>query len=301
MYTFFYVQILFYLLYFRFLVWSIGILQKVGPPAKVQPSAVIHFFSLNRFTLIIQLNDRKHLRRIILRKFILFMQRKIDFSIGEYYHIYNRGTDKRVIFLENRDYQRFKILLYLCNCAEPVDICNHLRTGRTFNGLLKTKRGDTLVDIGTYCLMPNHFHILVREKVEGGITKFAVKLLTAYSMYFNKKNNRRGTLFESNFKAKHVDSDEYLKYLFAYIHLNPVKLIDPEWKENGISDRRNAKKYLSDYSFSSYPDYQEVPRLESKIINREVFPKYFDSKKDFNAFIDEWLTLAKILQKVGPS
>ena len=229
------------------------------------------------------------------------MRRKIDFSIGEYYHLYSRGTDKRAIFLEQKDYQRFKTLLYICNNKNPVDLCKHFRGGKTFAGLLKTERENTLVDIGVYCLMPNHFHILVKEKVEGGITKFTGKLLTAYSMYFNRKNSRTGTLFESKFKAKHVDSDEYLKYLFAYIHLNPIKLIDSKWRENGISNRKNAKKYLTEYYFSSYLDYQDVVRLEAKIINREVFPEYFVIKKDFNIFIDEWLLLSKVLTKAGPS
>ena len=229
------------------------------------------------------------------------MQRRIDFSIGEYYHIYSRGTDKRAIFLEHKDYQRFKILLYICNNINPVDMCKDFQRGRTFAGFFKIKREDTLVDIGIYCLMPNHFHLLIREKVEGGITKFAMKLLTAYSMYFNRKNNRKGALFESRFKAKHVDSDNYLKYIFAYIHLNPVKLIDPKWKENGISNRRNAKQHLEKYNFSSYLDYKDVERLEGKIINREVFPEYFDNKKDFDFFIDEWLSLSEILEEASSS
>jgi len=229
------------------------------------------------------------------------MQRKIDFSVGEYYHIYSRGTDKRSIFLEQNDYQRFKILLYACNSIKPVDMSKYFRGGRKFSEIFK-KKGDTnLVDIGVYCLMPNHFHILVKEKIEGGITKFVVKLLTAYSMYFNKKNDRTGTLFESKFKAKHVNTDEYLKYLFAYIHLNPVKIIDSSWKENGIKDRENTKNYLNKYSFSSYLDYQGINRPESKIINSEVFPEYFIKEKDFNIFINEWLYLSKeVMAKVGP-
>ena len=226
------------------------------------------------------------------------MQRKIDFSVGEYYHVYSRGTDKRTIFLEQKDYQRFKVLLYICNNIDPVDMCKYFQGGSTLTGLFKTKRGETLVDIGVYCLMPNHFHVLIKEKIEGGITKFLMKLLTAYSMYFNKKNSRTGTLFESKFKAKHIDSDEYLKYLFAYIHLNPIKLVDPKWKENGINDRENAKKYLAEYAFSSYLDYQNIERLETKIINREAFPEYFTPKEDFNVFIDEWLMLSKELEKI---
>lgn len=229
------------------------------------------------------------------------MQRKIDFSVEEYYHIYSRGTDKRSVFMNQCDYQRFKALLYICNSIEPVDINKHFREGKTFIGLFETQQKDTLVDIGVYCLMPNHFHLLVREKKEGGITKFMQKLLTAYSMYFNKKNSRTGALFESKFKAKHVDSDRYLKYLFSYIHLNPVKLIDSKWKENGILDRVGAQQYLEKYTFSSYLDYrEEILRFQAKIINRKVFPDYFNTAKDFNHFINEWLLL-KEFTKVGPS
>lgn len=222
------------------------------------------------------------------------MIRNINFSIGEYYHLYSRGTDKRVIFMEHHDYQRFKALLYVCNSTNSVDIAKHFRAGRTFEELFDIERDDTLVDIGAYCLMPNHIHLLVREKVEGGITKFMHKLLTAYSMYFNKKNSRTGSLFESKFKAKHIDTDEYLKYLFSYHHLNPVKLIEPKWKESGIADRETAKQHLADYTYSSYLDYQGEVRPESKILNREVFPEYFTTVEDFGVFIDEWLSFADV-------
>lgn len=218
------------------------------------------------------------------------MRRKIDFSIDEYYHIYNRGTDKRTIFMDEHDYKRFKALLYVCNSTKAVDIKLHFQEGRTFKEIFDVERGDTLVDVGVYCTMTNHFHILIREKIDGGIVKFMSKLAIAYSMYFNKKHKRTGGLFEGPFKAKHVDSDEYLKYIFAYIHLNPVKIIDSEWKENGIRDRAAAEDYLAHYEHSSYPDYQGVNRMENKIINREACPEYFEKPEDFNHFIEDWLS-----------
>ena len=218
------------------------------------------------------------------------MQRNLDLSIGEYYHIYNRGTDKRTIFMEPHDYNRFTALLYVCNSTEPVDISRHFREGNSFIKLFEIEREETLVDIIAYCLIPNHFHLLIRERSEGGIQKFMMKLSTGYSMYFNKKNERTGALFESRFKARHIDSDEYLKYLLAYIHLNPVKLIDPKWKENGIQNRLATQDYLMDYEYSSYLEYQGVVRTETKILNREASPEYFLTIKDFNKFIDEWLT-----------
>lgn len=220
------------------------------------------------------------------------MQRTIDFSIGEYYHIYNRGNDKRVIFMEPYDYQRFMALLYACNSTDPVNISDHLQKGLTFSEIFDLDRESTLVEIGAYCLMPNHFHLLIREKSENGISKFMQKLTTGYSMYFNKKNSRTGALFETKFKAKHIRNDKYLNYLFAYIHLNPVKIIDPQWKQNGISNRIVAKEYLFKYLYSSYQEYLGVLRKEWKILNRPAFPEYFTDPQDFEGFIEFWINFA---------
>lgn len=213
------------------------------------------------------------------------MERKFRFAQGEYYHIYNRGNNKSKIFLSaDADQKRFQKLLYVCNGQNPV-------VYKTIQGrpLGKIERGETLVDIGAYCLMPNHFHILIREKTEGGIAKFMGKLATGYSMYFNKKNTRTGALFEGKFKAKYVDSDEYLKYLFAYIHLNPVKITDPKWKDDGIVDRTGAKQFLDAYLYSSYIDYAVGPRIEALILEKSAFPDYFSNIVEFSKFVDEWL------------
>ena len=155
------------------------------------------------------------------------MQRKFKFAPGEYYHIYSRGVDKRNIFLEDLDKDRFIKLIYACNSEKPVVFKTIQRLP-----LEEIDRGETIVDTGAYCLMPNHFHFLMREKKESGISAFLEKILTAYSKYFNKKYNRTGRLFESNFKAQHANDDNYLKYLFAYIHLNPVKNIEPKLEDN---------------------------------------------------------------------
>jgi len=222
------------------------------------------------------------------------MQRKISFAPGEYYHVYNRGADKRLIFIELHDYRRFIALLYFCNNTSPVDINEHFREGKEFLDIFSVTKVDTLVDIGAYCLMPNHFHLLLREKIDGGITKFMSKLSTAYSMYFNKKNDRTGVLFEGRFKATHADTDEYLKYLFSYIHLNPVKIIDPTWKENGINGPTPPKHYLFAYAYSSYQDYTQSNRKESSVLNKDAFPQYFSSFRDFEQHIYEWLTFKDI-------
>ncbi len=212
------------------------------------------------------------------------MKRGFDFSVGEFYHLYNRGNNKSDIFLDDGDRRRFTRLLFLCNSTKPV-IYKTVQ-GRSLDYINVEEK---LVDIGAYCLMPNHFHILVYEKNEDGITNFLRKLSTAYSMFFNKKHERTGSLFENRFKAKHIDTDEYLKYLFSYIHLNPIKFIDNKWKENGIRDRYEAKKYLREYISSSYLDYMGVKREENVILNYDSFPDYFNDKIDFDDFIDEWL------------
>lgn len=218
------------------------------------------------------------------------MRRNFEFSIDEFYHVYNRGTDKRIIFIDSNDHNRFILLLHLCNSRQKVDISNLIREGRTFTDLINIDPGERLVDVGAYCLMPNHFHLLLKEKNPDGISLFMKKLLTAYSMYFNKKHDRSGSLFEGKFKAKHADTDEYLKYLFAYIHLNPVKIIDHEWKENGIKNRETARAYLDGYRYSSYVDYMGKDRLEGRILGRDSFPRYFSDQKDFNAYVEDWLS-----------
>jgi len=160
------------------------------------------------------------------------MSRRINFDIGEYYHVYNRGTDKRDIFVDDYDRDRFIFMLYALNTPASVEIRNLLEENISGGPTsVWHKRDETIVDIGAWCLMPNHFHILLHENIEGGVSKFMQKLMTAYTMYFNARNSRSGHLFQGRFKAEHVSSDPYLEYLFAYIHLNPIKIIDPKWKD----------------------------------------------------------------------
>ena len=217
------------------------------------------------------------------------MGRKIEISIDEFYHGYNRGSEKREIFTCPADYERFLALLYLANSKEPFsfrDIARGLASGR---GLFDYDRGETLVDIGVHCLMPNHFHLLLHEKEEGGISKFMLKICTGYSMYFNKKYEHSGSLFQGPFKAEHLGDDNYLKYLYAYNHLNPVKLIDCDWKEKGINNLAKTKTFLSNYKYSSYLDYLGEPRIQNKILNLGGFPNYFSNKASFIKEIFEWI------------
>lgn len=215
------------------------------------------------------------------------MARTFSFAPEEFYHIYNRGTEKRNIFTFRSDRDRFLMLLYLANQDSPVDL---KLQGSTLLEIVEHRTSGPLVDIAAYCLMPNHFHLLIREVEEGGVSKFMQKITTGYTMYFNKKHDRNGSLFQGRFKATHVTDDRYLRYLISYIHLNPIKLIEPKWKEIGIVDQTRAEQYLETYPQSSYLDYLGKNRPEGIILKRDALPEYFSSGADFKTFVTEWLT-----------
>lgn len=215
------------------------------------------------------------------------MSRNINFAPGEYYHIYNRGTDKRKIFLKKYDYDRFLALLYLANSNEHIDL---KRQGSTLSEASSINKGKKLVEICAYCLMPNHFHLIVKEVDDNGISRFMQKLTTAYTMYFNKANNRSGSLFQGRFKAQHANEDNYLSYLISYIHLNPITLTDKSWKEKGIQDSKWAETFLDNYKYSSYLDYsRDQDRLESKILSKSSLPQYNELPRDYVSSVREWL------------
>lgn len=210
--------------------------------------------------------------------------RKVSFAFGEYYHIYNRGNSKQKIFQDKNDYLHFMFLLSILNTDKNVELRNIKK-----DNLLNIKKVQPIVSIGAYVLMPNHFHILITEKIDGGVSKFMQKLSTAYVMYYNKKHTRTGSLFEGKFKSEHLHTDNYLKYIFSYIHLNPIKLIQKDWKEKGISDKNRALEFLKTYNFSSYFEYIGVNRKEVSIINIKDFPDYFTNTSSFSKEILTWL------------
>ncbi len=216
-------------------------------------------------------------------------QRACTFAPGEYYHIYNRGNSKQTIFKSKMDYARFIALLYGTNTSDHFNFYNDEKLRDVFAYM----QIDPPVAIGAYCLMPNHFHILVTPLRENGVPEFMKKLSTAYVMYFNLKYKRTGGLFEGRYKAEHLSNDKYLKYVFSYIHLNPVKLFQKDWHEVGIHDQKSTLKFLSTYSFSSYIDFTEHTRKESKILSLKNFPLYFPTKERFFKEIQTWLNYGK--------
>ncbi len=202
------------------------------------------------------------------------MERKIKFVENEYYHLFSRGVEKRRIFLNKKDYDRFQALLYILNQKDHFHVSNFFKNKQnSARDLYDQERSEPLVSILSYSLMANHFHIVAMEIVENGISTFMMRLLTAYSMYFNIKNERSGPLFVRPFRSEHVDNDSYFLYIFDYVHVNCLDIYEEGWKEKGIKNKKDAQSFLENYRFSSYPDFCGLQnRLESKILDFDNMP-----------------------------
>lgn len=223
--------------------------------------------------------------------------RKHPLVDGEYYHIYNRGNSKQKIFRDKSDYEHFIKCLFVCNTRKNFKFRDDIVDAKI--DAFEFNREKTLVSIGAWVLMPNHFHIYLTAKPQNShksdmwdknrISEFMRKLSTAYSKYFNLKYGRTGGLFEGRFKSTIISNDTQAKYLFSYIHLNPVKLIDSKWKENGIKNKKITLEFLGNYKWSSYPDHRNINRKEGMILQISDFPKYFTNVLDFDKEILDWI------------
>lgn len=215
--------------------------------------------------------------------------RKTIFANNEYYHIYNRGVDKRKIFLDRNDYIRFIHDLYEFNDENPAIQYSRLPkdVGDSVSNVEKKPR-KKLVEIICFCQMPNHFHLILRQLTTNGITKFMHKLGTGYTNAFNLKTERSGALFQGTFKSVHIENETYLTHLSRYVHLNPVELNEPEWKKEGIKNWKIVNQFLEEYRWSSYPDYIDKNNFPS-ITNRKLLLDIFDNEKEYRKFIKEWL------------
>ncbi|MCE9585582.1 transposase [Candidatus Nomurabacteria bacterium] len=209
------------------------------------------------------------------------MKRRDKFITGKYYWIYNSGLNKQPIFNTDSDYHRFMILLYLVNSKNKSfrldDLINKQK--KSTEEIFTIDKGDKLVSIGAWCVMPNYFNLFIKQETDGGISKFMKKLCTGYSMYFNIKEKRKGPLFDGLFKSKMLDEKnaEEMKKLFAYIHLNLLDMKFSDW-ENEIKKSSNEMvKFIESYPYSSYLDYDDKNRPEKKIISPENFPNYLNN------------------------
>jgi len=218
---------------------------------------------------------------------------KPEFVEDEFYHIYNRGVEKRTIFTTDADRYRFLRSLYFCNDESPATNSYRGKDNRDAITELcevepRTVR-ELLVKIHAYILMPNHFHMILEQVAEDGIRRFMQKLGTAYTMYFNIKHNKRvGSLFQGRFKAVLVDEESQLNYLPYYIHASALDLADYKWREGKLSNPKAVMEYLDNYKWSSHQDYSGVSNYPS-IIDMSFLPEIIGSEKEYRNDFKEWL------------
>ena len=213
-------------------------------------------------------------------------------KVGRIYHVINRGVEKRTIFLKNQDYARFILALEFFNDHAASSLWQIIEkfNPALFEKRLAIKRSGTkkyLVELLAFVLMPNHYHLILREIVPNGISLFMQKL-GGYTSYFNKQHNRVGPLFQSRYKSVSIHDDIQLHTVFAYVHTNPIELVEPNWKKFKIKDIKKASEYLRNYKWSSYRDYINIPNFPT-VTQREFFLNFFGNTKKCGDAIKDWV------------
>lgn len=200
-------------------------------------------------------------------------QRKTPLATGEYYHIFNRGVACLPTFLTKSDYRQAITSFSYYKDVKPFmkfSRFKDLSFDEKDSVLKRSENAGKLVDLTCYCLMPNHFHFIIKQLVENGISIFLSKFTNSYTKYFNTKNERVGSLFQGVFKSVHVDSTNQLVHLSRYIHLNPLtSFVVPE------------KKFVS-YPWSSLNDYLEN---KNTLVNPSPVLSEFSSSKRYFDFV----------------
>jgi len=221
---------------------------------------------------------------------------------GEIYHISDRAVGDSVIFKNEDDYFRGIFSLYEFNNDDLVDIWLRRKQrkvekvkekaleGRTLQqtaaGLTVPER-DLFVEILSFCFMPNHFHLIIRQLKDEGISQFIQKI-GGYTTYFNKKYDRKGHLF-NRFNAVHIKTDDQLRNAFVYVHANPLSLIEPGWKEKGIKDIGRAIKFLEEkYRWSSFFDFIGKKNFPS-VTSRDFFLEFIGGEEGCRQTVRDWI------------
>lgn len=214
--------------------------------------------------------------------------RKLVFANDEIYHVFNRGVEKRPTFIDKRELNRAMLTLDFYRFAKPpLKLSKLLVTPKDEQVKLleKLKRDyKQLVEIICFCLMPNHFHFMLKQKVEKGISTFVSTFTNSYTRYFNTKHDRIGPLFEGIFKAVRIESDEQFIHVSRYIHLNPVSsfLIKPE--------------ELEDYEWSSYPEFLGLS--DKKVVAKDLVLDFFPSVEAYKEFVLDQVDYARQLDLI---
>ena len=214
--------------------------------------------------------------------------RKIRIAPGEYYHVLNRGVNKQTIFHDANDYTRFLFLILYFQ--SPITFANIIRCVQYFvqHSVLNIEAGDLkeiikkrTVELVSFCFMPNHFHLIIKEVDEGGIAAYMQRVLNSYTKYYNTKYEKSGHLFQGPYKAVHVGDDRQLLYLSTYVHRNPREL--SKWK-----NREHQ------YPWSSYQDFVTENRW-GELIQPDIVSGRFKQKSDYKEFVES--SPAKLIEE----
>ena len=219
-----------------------------------------------------------------------------QFGVGQFYHIIKKGVDGRKIFLKDQDYSRFILGLEFFNSDKKIRLWNLIRGDDAEHGQSvlreklenqRDKESKPIVELMAFALMPNHFHLIVREISSGGISSFMQKM-GGYTNYFNGQCEREGNLFQSRYKRIEIKSDAQLSTVFNYVHSNPMGLIDPLWKIQQVRDFAKVKEFLENYKWSSYRDYLDISTFPNAI-NRDFFQKFFEIRGGCQQSVEDWI------------
>jgi len=190
--------------------------------------------------------------------------------IGDISHVYNRGVEKRKIFLDNQDYSRFRDNLFLLNNKK-----GKIRTREKDIRNITDLKQEKLVEVLKWSLLPNHYHLLLYELVDGGISEFIKRVGNAYTKYFNTKmQDRSGYLFQNKAQTVLIVEESQFLYIPFYIDLNPLDLKFPNWKSMRPS-KSLASSFLSSYEWSSFRDYFTEGGYQM-ILNTKLFSNLFE-------------------------
>lgn len=209
----------------------------------------------------------------------------------ELWHVLNRGVDGRSLFVEERDYLRFIHDLYEFNDFAPANpnIGYHFKSMDIVSPYIEKCSRERLVEIHGWCLMKNHYHLLISERVENGMSLFLRKLNVGYAKSFNEKYERVGTLFQGRTKKILVEREAHFNYILHYIHLNPLDYLSgaKEWRERshaGIRSVTEALNHLEQYRWSSYLDYagkKNFPSILTTSIFKDALGHYPESLREY--------------------
>ena len=214
-------------------------------------------------------------------------------KLMDLFHVLNRGVEKRTIFLDDRDRFRFIHNLFEFNDQNRVEARNIFNKSAKTNfsdiGCQKVRRPrKLLVDIHAFCLMPSHYHLLLSERVEHGIPLFMKKINMGYAKYFNERNQRTGALFQGRYRSVAVKREAHFIYLPYYIHLNPLDMEAPTWREGKINNPEKTIKFLENYRWSSYLDYVGKKNFPS-VTNRSFLSKVLSGADNYKKETMDWV------------